>query len=282
MLKMRRHSNLPSPSQLVQRWSGGRDHYRPAGEVIKTAEYEVGPINQPDAKAFVCTHHYSRTFPARRFSYGLFRKNRLVGAAVFSHPVHNSVITKPLKVSEPTDGTELGRFVLLDEVPGNGETWFLSRCFDLLRRDGIVGVVSHSDPMQKTSVSGDIVFGGHLGVIYQAFSAVYLGTTKPRQILLLPDGRVFSERLLQKVRARIARKPAHISQGWEYGVRQLEAAGAEPLDGGELKEWFSFWLSKLTRKERHPGQHRYVWGLHRAVRKGLPATLPYPKKQQCT
>jgi hypothetical protein len=27
----------------------------------------------------------------------------------------------------------LGRIVLLDEVPGNGETWFVARCFELLR-----------------------------------------------------------------------------------------------------------------------------------------------------
>ena len=29
---------------------------------------------------------------------------------------------------------ELGRFVLLDSVAGNGETWFLARSFDILRK----------------------------------------------------------------------------------------------------------------------------------------------------
>ena len=37
---------------------------------------------------------------------------------------------------------ELGRFVLLDSVAGNGETWFLARSFEILRKHAIVGVVS--------------------------------------------------------------------------------------------------------------------------------------------
>ena len=31
---------------------------------------------------------------------------------------------------------ELGRFVFLDQVGFNGESWLLARCFELLRRDG--------------------------------------------------------------------------------------------------------------------------------------------------
>ncbi len=36
--------------------------------------------------------------------------------------------------------TELGRFVLLDSVPANGESFFLGQCFTLLRREGLAGV----------------------------------------------------------------------------------------------------------------------------------------------
>jgi hypothetical protein len=46
--------------------------------------------------------------------------------------------------------------VLLDEVPGNGETWFLGRAFRLLRQEGFVGVVSFSDPCQRTNQHGEL------------------------------------------------------------------------------------------------------------------------------
>jgi hypothetical protein len=85
----------------------------------------------------------------------------------------------------------LGRLVLLDEVPGNGETWFLGRCFACLRREGLAGVVLFSDPCRRLNREGVQVFGGHVGTVYQAHNAVYLGRGTPRTLALLPDGRVF-------------------------------------------------------------------------------------------
>ena len=58
------------------------------------------------------------------------------------------------------DAVELGRLVLLDEVPGNGESWFIARCFELLRREGIVGVLSFSDPVPRTTADGRKVLPG--------------------------------------------------------------------------------------------------------------------------
>ena len=48
----------------------------------------------------------------------------LQGVAVFSHPCNDRVLTSVFP-GRATDSVELGRFVLLDEVPGNGETWML-------------------------------------------------------------------------------------------------------------------------------------------------------------
>ena len=67
---------MMQPSLLVvQRWREGRDRYRPAGEVIQTADYDVAVL-EADAspKAFVRQHHYSGTYPAARFRFGLFRR----------------------------------------------------------------------------------------------------------------------------------------------------------------------------------------------------------------
>jgi hypothetical protein len=37
------------------------------------------------------------------------------------------------------EAVELGRLVLLDDVPANGESWFIARAFELLRARGYTG-----------------------------------------------------------------------------------------------------------------------------------------------
>lgn len=257
-------------TNVAVRWREQAGSYRPAEEVIQTRQYEVADIDSDKvAKGFVEQHHYSGSYPAARFRYGLYRRGALVGVAVFSHPPHNAVLTNVFPVPA-VEAVELGRFVLLDDVPGNGETWFLARAFEQLRREGLVGVVSHSDPMPRRAADGAQVFGGHVGGIYQAHNAVYLGRLKPRPVLLLPDGTVFSDRAASKIR--------NGERGWRYAVEQLVAAGARPPGArADLRAWLAQVLARLARRERHPGNHKYAWALHRSMRRVLPASLPYPK-----
>lgn len=105
---------------LNQRWRNGRARYRPAGELIRTSEYEVALIGEKEAKAFVVSHHYSRSYPAARWRVGLFRRGELAGVAVFSQPVQDTVLTNVFPTGSALDSVELGRFVLVDHVPGNG------------------------------------------------------------------------------------------------------------------------------------------------------------------
>lgn len=165
-------------SLFCQRWRDGKTRYRPAGEVIKPREFEVGAIRgDQEARAFIERHHYLRSYPAARRRFGLFRKGSLTGVAVFSHPVNDrSLAVFPGTASE---SLELGRLVLLDDVAANGESWFVSRCFDALRREGFVGVVSFCDPLPRQGEGGEVVFNGHIGVVYQALSAIYLGRSQP-------------------------------------------------------------------------------------------------------
>ncbi len=256
-----------------QRWNGGHDSYRLPQEVIRTTDYDVVPLAEDSvAKAFVLAHHYSGCYPAARFRFGLYRHGELAGVAVFSHPCNDRVLTAVF----PGDvhmSVELGRFVLLDNVPGNGETWFLARCFDGLRQRGITGVVSFSDPVPRTSTDGARVFPGHIGTIYQAHNAAYLGRGTARSLRLLPDGRVFSDRSIQKIRAG--------ERGWTYAVRQLTDWGIrapacldyEP-DLEELKAWLQQAM-RITRSVRHPGNHKYAWGLNRRVK--VYSVAAYPK-----
>ena len=109
---------------MNQRWLYRKDRYRPDGETINTRLYEVAEIGTGQAKAFVQLHHYSgpNSWVYDRFRYGLFTAGRLIGAAVFSHPVNEKIFSVfPGSVRQ---SVELGRFVLLDEVPGNGERSF--------------------------------------------------------------------------------------------------------------------------------------------------------------
>jgi hypothetical protein len=256
---------------LCQRWRNRRDSYRPAGEPFDPRAFEVAEIpGDTTARAFVERHHYSGAYPAARRRFGLYAKGgTLSGVAVFSHPCRPDVLTSVFPGTH-TDSVELGRFVLLDDVKANAETWFLARCFELCR-GWVRGVVSFSDPFPRATVDGRQVFAGHIGTIYQASNAVYLGQGKRATLKLLPDGRVFSARAISKIRAQ--------ERGWRYAAAQLEAFGAEPLTG-DPAAWLGEWLPRLTRTVRHPGNHRYAFPLWRPARRALPASLPYPKLRE--
>jgi hypothetical protein len=252
-----------------QRWRDGAHSFRPAGETINTHAFEVAAIPDDNtARSFVERHHYSGSYPAALHRFGLYRGAELAGVAVFSVGVNDKSLA--IFPGTPRESAELGRFVLLDAVPGNGETWFLARCFEQLRAEGMIGVLSLSDPVARRAADGRVIFPGHIGTIYQAHNAVYVGRATPRSLHLLPDGRVFSARAQQKIRAR--------DQGWRYSAAQLEAAGARPLTATEDPgAWLREQLPIVCRRFRHPGNLKYAWTLNRRDRRHLPASLPYPK-----
>ena len=155
-------------TDLCQRWTSRRASYRPRAEPFDPCDYEVAAIeDDTTARAFVQENHYSASYPAARFRYGLYSRGRgggeLVGVAVFSTPARAEVTTNWMR-GEPTEHVELGRFVLLDHVRANAESWMIARCFDWLRREGITGVVSFSDPCPRVLPGPDgrleRVFGG--------------------------------------------------------------------------------------------------------------------------
>jgi hypothetical protein len=93
----------------------------------------------------------------------------------------------------------------------------------------------------------------------------------------LPDGRVFSERALSKLRVS---GDGPRPKGWRYAAGLLEDAGADPAPApgaGDLAAWAAGWVGALTRPLRHPGNHRYAFALDRRLRAAMPPAVAYPK-----
>src|SRR6266576_1562330 len=269
---------LPA-SEWCQRWRPAGWHVwrHLSGATIQPAEYRVRPIGTNIAKPFVLGFHYSGRYPVATRRFGLYRCGDLVGVAAFGNPVSVHVLPKAFPMLQPyRQSTELLRFILTDDVPANGESWFLARCFEALREDGFRGIVSHSDPVPRRRRDGSILYPGHIGTIYQASNAVYAGRTKAHVIDVLADGTLPHPRALSKAR--------NGERNGLTAVRQLEAHGATPLQAGQhTAEWLAGALSELgANKQQHAGQHRYLFALDRRVRLGYGLTRradpsAYPK-----
>lgn len=268
----------------AQRWRERRDSFRRPGEQIDPSQYGVEVVVEREAKAFGTRHHYSSGWPAARLSVGLFRSRgsfwtpELVGVCVFSVGMQPKAITR-WTAQEPVHGVELGRFVLLDDVPWNGETWFLARAFRELRREipDVRAVLSYADPVPRTMQDGTVIKPGHIGVIYKSFNGRYVGRSSPRALYLDQRGCVVSMRGLSKLRQD--------ERGAAGAYQQLLDAGAPARRHGEDP---SAYVARALRegpfrRVQHPGNHAYVWPVGRQahqVRAVLPVALPYPEALQ--
>jgi hypothetical protein len=270
----------------TERWRDGKVRWvQPDRPVFEPKRFRVERIAETAARAFVERHHYLRSFPAAQACFGLMEDDTLSGVAVFSVPAQAKVLTSVFDVEPYREATELGRLVLLDDVAYNAESWFVARAFaglaeEGLRGDGVGvrGVVSFSDPVQRIGAGGEVVTPGHVGVVYQALGAAYLGRSSPDTELVLPGGAVLSKRALSKVRAD--------EVGHEYVERLLVAAGARERRAGEDG---ALWLARAlvaagATRRRHPGKHRYAFALGRSAAERrrvriVAERLAYPRRQ---
>jgi hypothetical protein len=262
-----------------QRWRERRDAFVPNSSVVDVSTLAVDVIDcHRAAKPFVETHHYSGSFPASRLSVGLFRngaggRSELVGVATFSQPMNNASVPFHAGLDDHLQGVDLGRLVLLDDVAGNAETWFLSRAMKSLRRErpDVVSVVSYADPMTRRAPDGTLVKPGHVGQVYAVMGAAYRGRTKPRYETITPDGQLFSERAMAKIR--------NGETGRAYAIQQLVGKGAPLPVGGDDRAWLEgLRTSGFLSRRRHNGNHVYVFEMTRSAKmagRDLPR-LPYP------
>jgi len=116
-------------------------------------------------------------------SWGLYHKDKLVGAMGFHTPISENV-RKGIWKNEYEDEyknymTELHRLVTLDECPKNTESWFISRVLDKFK---------DYKPKYKVVISLADATEGHKGTVYQACSAKYYGTTDKKKFYKDDDG----------------------------------------------------------------------------------------------
>jgi hypothetical protein len=226
----------PKAALRSQRWRERRASFVSDASVIDPREFAVDVIPDRTARAFTVEHHYSGSHPVARLSLGLWRNGgaagaRLVGVATFSVSINDRAVPRHTGLDDPRAAADLGRFVLLDEVAGNGETWFLSRAFALLRRckPQIAAVIAYSDPVPRRGPDGGVILPGHVGAIYRDFGrgVAYRGRATPRIEHLTPDGRPFSSRAASKIR--------NGERGAAYAVDELVRRGAPPA--AEQDRW---------------------------------------------
>ncbi len=264
-----------------QRWRDRRSSFVGTKAVINPEKYSVDVIHcYRQAKPFVADHHYSGSFPATRLSCGLFRNGvagapTLVGVASFSVSMNARAGVKHTGYSG-SESVELGRLVLLDDVEGNGESWFMARAFKLLQQEKpeIQAVYAYSDPIMRRDKDGKVIMPGHVGEVYQALNAQCRGRATARTLLMTPGAEVMSERALSKLR--------NGETGAKYAHRQLIEAGARPP---KINEDPHQWIEALKdegflRARRHPGNWIYAFALNKRAKKhasGLPVVNP-PKR----
>lgn len=260
--------------ETCQRWRDGREMRVPATGLINPAVLSVAAIEESEARPFVVAHHYSGSFPAARLSVGLFRRADLVGVAVFSVPMNNRAVPSWTGLDQANAGCELGRLVLLDDVAGNAESWFMARALSVLAAEKrLEAVLSYSDPVARLNAHGSVVKPGHVGTVYQALSATYRGLSGKRTGYLSERGAVVSGRMLSKLRLGECG-----AGGAHDALARLGAPPRLPFEDG------SAWVERLIatrwlRTFRHPGNHAYVFPLSARARSRARRfdTIPYPK-----
>lgn len=133
-------------------------------------DYYVQHMSSKEGRQFIVDHHYSHGSHNGPTCFGLYETltTRLVGVCAFATPCSEAVRASLFGPEMKSSVTELHRLVLLDEVPHNAESFFISRALRglLERKPGIRAVISFADGSE-----------GHVGTIYQATNAIYAGTT---------------------------------------------------------------------------------------------------------
>jgi hypothetical protein len=133
---------------------------------------EVSRIARKEANDFLSRFHYLGGVRGGAISFGLINENILFGVVCFNK-IHMAGM----------NAMELTRLVLADGLPKNSASKFLAKC---LRRINVEVVVTFADED-----------AGHIGKVYQACNAFYLGKVG-ETIAYEVDGLIYSGKFIEK------------------------------------------------------------------------------------
>ena len=134
----------------------------------KRGDFQVRPVSFQEGRDFIEEHHYAKgCHNGPTALYGLWDHTFLLGVIAFATPVSENVRASVFGPAHKSRITELHRLVLLDWVPHNAESFFISRALHRLKDDrpDLWSVVSFADTTH-----------GHVGTVYQATNAFWCGT----------------------------------------------------------------------------------------------------------
>lgn len=150
----------------------------------------IEKVSKSVASDFVAKHHYRKTMPKlNKFFYGGFFQNELVAIVTFGYGTQPVATIKKMFPSLGTkDYLEVGRLCLLDELPKNSESNFISRVVKELKKESEIKVLfSWSDGIM-----------GKPGYVYQACNFEYAGKIKT-DVYITQEGYLIHPRSAKKV-----------------------------------------------------------------------------------
>ncbi|MEA2174221.1 MAG: hypothetical protein QOD00_1813, partial [Blastocatellia bacterium] len=149
---------------------------------------QIKIISRAGARDFILQNHYARTTPSTvKVSLGWLEGDRLVGVGLWGYGVRPLHTVKKLFPSLGVENyLELNRLCLLDELPRNSESQFLSAC---------ASEILKLFPQVKVLFSWADGLRGKPGFVYQAASWLYGGFIKS-EFYAAEDGEVIHPRLL--------------------------------------------------------------------------------------
>ena len=208
------------------------------------------------AKEFVKQHHYSEVMPRiTRHVLGGFEDNKLVAVATLglgTRPLHT--IKKIFPSLGTDDYLELGKLCLLDEMPKNSESFFISRMLTWIKANV---------PTCKLLYSWADALLNKPGFIYQASNFFFGGHIKTEMYL--------------------------DAQGNKFHARSIQGHPDLPQSSGKFKTRAFDAVSKLGLTKYCGYQFRYCyplcskreWAYLRATSTVQWARAGYPKQADC-
>lgn len=140
-------------------------------------EYTIKKITYEETKDMILNMHYAKRMPSISFAFGLYKQDKQLGIVTYGKPASPFLMRGVLGEEFSSKVYELNRLVLIEGLPRNTASYFVSKTLKLLSSNDLC-IVSYSDTGMH-----------HNGYIYQALNFKFTGTTKARTDKYTPKGK---------------------------------------------------------------------------------------------